>query len=361
MAQPSSINHAYAGRRVLVTGHTGFKGSWLCEWLLAAGADVTGLSLPELPTEPSLFTQLGLNTRMTDLRGDVRDAADVRRAVEKSRPEFVFHLAAQPLVRLSYDQPGLTVETNVNGTVRVLEELRRLEHPCAAVMITTDKCYENREWLHGYREEDALGGYDPYSASKAMVEIAIASWRRCFFKGHPVRIASARAGNVIGGGDWALDRIVPDAIRSLQSGTVIGVRNPAATRPWQHVLEPLSGYLALGAALAAGQLDADAPQASALAFNFGPEVSSNRPVGELVAEMLRHWPGQWHDGSQAGARHEAGRLHLSADKAWHLLGWRPRWDFAETIARTVQWYRRVHEDHTAAAAVTRAQITDFQS
>jgi CDP-glucose 4,6-dehydratase len=216
----------YAGKKIFVTGHTGFKGSWLCEWLLQLGAEITGYSLPP-KTKPALFNQLGLKSRVKHIIGDVRDLPALRRAVRRARPDFVFHLAAQPLVRESYARPVETFATNLMGTVNLLEVLRAIERPCAAVFVTTDKCYENREWHHGYREEDALGGHDPYSASKATAELAISSYRRAFFQQHPVKIASARAGNVIGGGDWATDRIVPDSIRALQKGRPIGVRDPA--------------------------------------------------------------------------------------------------------------------------------------
>ena len=244
----------YAGKRVLVTGHTGFKGSWLCEWLLGLGAKVTGYSLSP-PTQPALFEQLGLAGRLRHIIGDIRDLPGLSRALRKARPDFVFHLAAQPLVRDSYANPVETFAVNLMGTVHVLEALRSVRHPCAAVFITTDKCYENREWAYGYREDDPLGGSDPYSASKGAAELAISSYRRSFFGSHPVRIASARAGNVIGGGDWAVDRIVPDCMRALEKGKPIPVRNPKATRPWQHVLEPLSGYLWLGACLAGSAED----------------------------------------------------------------------------------------------------------
>ncbi|MCX6952807.1 MAG: CDP-glucose 4,6-dehydratase, partial [Verrucomicrobia bacterium] len=245
----------YRGKRVLVTGHTGFKGSWLCEWLLALGADVTGFAL-DPNTTPALFNQLVLANRLKDVRGDVRDLAAVGAVVQRTQPDFIFHLAAQPLVRLSYDQPVETYATNVMGTVHVLEAARQLKSRCTVVAITTDKCYENREWVHSYREEDPMGGYDPYSSSKGAAELVVAAYRRSYFSspGSLVRLASARAGNVIGGGDWALDRIVPDCIRALQDGRAIPVRNRVATRPWQHVLEPLSGYLWLGAKLAAGEV-----------------------------------------------------------------------------------------------------------
>jgi CDP-glucose 4,6-dehydratase len=227
---PSSFRGLYRGRSVFVTGHTGFKGSWLTAWLLELGAHVHGFAQPP-PTTPALFDQLGLAARIQHELGDVRDFMAVQRSIAKAQPDFVFHLAAQPLVRHSYEEPLETYATNVLGTAHVLEALRGLQKPCAAVLITTNKCYENREWVHGYREDDPLGGHDPYSSSKAAAEIAIASWRRAFFRDHPVKLASARAGNVIGGGDWAADRIVPDCIRSLQAGQPIGVRNPKATRP----------------------------------------------------------------------------------------------------------------------------------
>lgn len=325
----------FAGKTVLVTGHTGFKGSWLAEWLLLLGAQVHGLSLaPE--SGPALFDQLGLASRVHHQIGDIRDASLVCRHIQQIQPDFVFHLAAQPLVRLSYKEPVETYATNVMGTVHVLDALRTLEKPCAAVMVTTDKCYENREWLHGYREEDPMGGYDPYSSSKGMAELAIAAYRRSFFAEHPVKIASARAGNVIGGGDWAMDRIVPDCIRALQVGAPIGVRNPHATRPWQHVLEPLSGYLWLAACLSKAT-GSDSPLCSG--FNFGPGHDANRTVGELVVEALKTWPGRWEDQSDPFAHHEAKLLQLSTDKANALLGWSAAWRFADAVRETVTWYR----------------------
>jgi CDP-glucose 4,6-dehydratase len=347
---PQAFSGAYAGRRVLVTGHTGFKGSWLCEWLLSLGAEVTGFALPPV-TEPALFDQLGLENRMRHVTGDIREIGTVARVVEETRPEFVFHLAAQPLVRLSYDIPVETYATNVMGTIHVMEALRVYRNassaPVVAVMVTTDKCYENREWLHSYREEDPMGGYDPYSSSKGAAEIAIAAYRRSYFHPAgtatpPVLLASARAGNVIGGGDWALDRIVPDCIRSLQKNEAIPVRNKVATRPWQHVLEPLSGYLSLAASLAGLEnVKAPWPGRAELcsAFNFGPNLSSNRSVAVLVREVLKHWPGEWSDQSDPNAVHEAKLLNLATDKAFHLLGWKPAWDFEETIHETVAWYR----------------------
>lgn len=341
----STFAGSYRGKRVLVTGHTGFKGAWLSEWLLALGADVTGLALPP-PTTPALFDQLGLGNRLRHIEGDIRDSALVRRVVSEAVPDFVFHLAAQPLVRLSYEQPVETYATNVMGTAHVLEAIRVAGRPCVVVAITTDKCYENKEWVHSYREEDSMGGYDPYSSSKGAAELVISAYRRSYFseslrhsgRAPDVRLASARAGNVIGGGDWALDRIVPDCIRALQRGEPIPVRNIVATRPWQHVLEPLSGYLWLGACLANSQLSAFNSQLTS-AFNFGPALTSNRTVADLVQEILKHWPGRWEDRSDPHAVHEARLLNLATDKAYHFLGWKPVWPFEQTIAQTVGWYR----------------------
>ncbi len=345
----------YKGRRVLVTGHTGFKGAWLCEWLLALGAKVTGLALPPVPS--ALFDTLSLGARLDHRVGDVRDLATVKEAINAIAPEFVFHLAAQPLVRLSYANPVETYATNVMGTVHVMEALRVTGRPCVAVMVTTDKCYENQEWLHGYREEDPMGGHDPYSSSKGAAELAIAAYRRSYFESADavVKVASARAGNVIGGGDWALDRIVPDCVRALQRERPIQVRNKVATRPWQHVLEPLSGYLWLAACLAAPKV---APIQSdvAGAFNFGPSLASNRTVRDLVVEILKHWPGHWEDRSDPRPVHEATLLNLSTDKAYHALGWKPVWNFDETVAATMSWYGASDGERTA---LTRMQIERY--
>jgi CDP-glucose 4,6-dehydratase len=346
----------YRGRRVLVTGHTGFKGAWLCEWLLDLGATVCGIALAP-NTDPSLFDQLDLRARLDHHLQDIRESGATTAIIRDFRPDFVFHLAAQPLVRLSYERPVETWETNVLGTIHVLEALRLFEHPCAAVFITTDKCYENREWLYAYREVDQLGGHDPYSSSKAGAEIAIAAWRRSFFSKSEVKIASARAGNVIGGGDWALDRIVPDCMRALARGEKIPVRNKTSTRPWQHVLEPLGGYLSLAALLARASTE-EAPSLCD-AFNFGPRLESNRTVAELVIEILKHRPGQWEDRSNPNAPHEASLLNLSIEKAFHLLNWRPVWDFAETIARTAEWYAKVEQDPKSAATLTQHQIAAY--
>ncbi len=361
------LQQAYRGRRVFVTGHTGFKGAWLCEWLLSLGAEVRGFSLPP-PTVPSLFVQLGLRGRVDHVEGDVRDAAALARAMTGWEPDYVFHLAAQPIVRESYREPRSTWETNVMGTVHALEAIRDLMAQegaaVAAVLVTTDKCYDNREWVHAYREEDPVGGHDPYAASKAAAELAIAAWRASYFgpADSPAGIASARAGNVVGGGDWAPDRIVPDAVRALSQGRPVGVRNPAATRPWQHVLEPLGGYLLLAAAMAGRAPVAGDPAALRSAFNFGPPLESNRSVRELVEQLLAEWPGRWEDRSEPGAPHEARLLNLATDKAWHLLAWRPRWDFRTTVRRVADWYleaRGLGEDAAAFQALTRRQILAY--
>lgn len=350
------LRKTFAGRKVWVSGHTGFKGSWLTEWLLQLGATVTGYSL-QPPTRPALFEQLGLEKKIDHCIADINDSASVHDSIRACAPDFVFHLAAQPLVRASYGDPVGTFSTNVMGTVNVLDALRRIQQPCTAVMITSDKCYENLDWLHAYRENDPLGGHDPYSASKAAAEIVVSSYRRSFFSGSPslVRVASARAGNVIGGGDWATDRIVPDAIRHLIANQSIAVRNPDSTRPWQHVLEPLSGYLLLAAKLSA----ADKTEELASAFNFGPTVKSNRTVRELVEQILQVWPGTWNHVSSGQILKEARLLHLNHDKAYHLLGWEPRWNFETTVKMTVDWYRSV-QNGGDAGLLTREQIEAFQ-
>ena len=302
---------------------------------LSLGAQVTGYAL-EPNTKPALFEQLKLGQEFDSRIGDIRDAQALGRLVEEVRPEIVFHFAAQPLVLASYEDPIATFATNVMGTVHVLDALRRLDQPCVAVVITTDKVYENLNWEQRYRESDALGGHDPYSASKAASEIAISSWRRSFLAASGVRTASARAGNVIGSGDWAAHRIVPDLVRSLLAGEPLPVRNSAAVRPWQHVLEPLGGYLALAEALTGR----DDPRLQD-AFNFGPAADADRSVRDLVEEALAAWPGKtcgWRDTSSPNAPHEAHYLALSVDRARARLGWTPRWDFSRTVKETMAGY-----------------------
>ncbi len=338
----------WRSKRILVTGHTGFKGSWLTLWLLSLGAEVWGYSL-ELDSGRSLFKDLSLvqNSHHSGWGvfhsrfGDLRDLTSLRQVVVESQPDFVFHLAAQPLVRRSYRDPLFTWSTNVLGSLNLLESLKDLYQLCCVVMVTTDKVYVNQEWDFGYREVDRLGGHDPYSASKAAAEIAIASWRSSFcgpdtHQTPYLRIATARAGNVIGGGDWAVDRIVPDAMRALSVNETISVRQPNATRPWQHVLEPLGGYLLL-----AEELFNDSRFATA--YNFGPTIDSNRSVQELVETTLQFWPGSWSHLSDQITYHEAGRLNLQIDKAYNQLGWKPIWPFITTVDRTVSWYRSVYD------------------
>ncbi|MDB9412020.1 CDP-glucose 4,6-dehydratase [Microcystis aeruginosa] len=359
----------WSGKKVFITGHTGFKGCWLGFWLLHLGAEVKGLSLAA-NTTPALFDQLDLAKNLSHHIGDIREAELVARLIASWQPNVIFHLAAQPLVRLSYLESVETWNTNVMGTIHVLEALKSLTNPCAAVFITSDKCYENREWVYGYRENDPLGGYDPYSSSKAGAELAIASWRNSFFKTPqtPIGIASARAGNVIGGGDWSLDRIVPDAMRALIKSEPIPVRNPLATRPWQHVLEPLGGYLRLAESIYEQLMTANWQQDSRGlygAFNFGPALTSNRPVKELVESILQLWPGTWLDQSDPKAVHEAKLLNLVTDKAFHTLKWQPVWDFRQTLKETVTWYYQAaqmdSEDKAQLQDLTRQQIEYYQS
>jgi CDP-glucose 4,6-dehydratase len=301
-----------------------------------------------------------LSDQLGDVRADIRDHERLHRELLDFRPEFVFHLAAQPLVRYSYQHPVETYETNVLGTVHVLEGLRQVARPCTAVIITTDKCYENREWLHGYREDDPMGGADPYSSSKGMAELAVAAYRRSYFLKGPVRVASVRAGNVIGGGDWALDRIVPDIARALGRGEPVRLRNPHARRPWQHVLDPLHGYLKLAALMDASPDNGTQLPALCSGFNFGPEASSNRTVRELTEQMLRWLPGSWEPVGELNAPHEATLLHLSIDKARFLLDWTPVWDFETAVQNTAEWYRR-HFAQDDMRTVTADQVTAYQS
>jgi len=367
MDHPESrrLRTAFSGQRILITGHTGFKGSWLAEWLLLLGAQVTGFSQPP-PSDPALFTQLGLCERLDHRLGDVRDDLALAGVVKEFAPHFIFHLAAQALVRASYERPVETYATNVLGTVHLLEAVRLSGRECIIVCITTDKCYENHEWLHAYRETDRLGGRDPYSSSKAAAELVIATYRDSFFSPMraphvPVALASVRAGNVVGGGDWARDRILPDCMRALQRDESIRVRNPEATRPWQHVLEPLGGYLLLALALAEAKRSGDVERLKQLSspFNFGPPLESNRSVAALVTEILKHRGGVWIGHFEENAVHEANRLNLATDKAYHLLGWKPIWGFERTIAETVTWYLRSATE--PIDTLTRAQIGAYVS
>ncbi len=347
----------YHNRRVLITGHTGFKGAWLSLWLKTLGARVTGLSLPP-PTQPNLYEIIRPDTFEREITCDIQDAKALAAAVRETQPEIIFHLAAQPIVRLSYAEPLATLNTNVNGTAHLLEAIRLAKINCVTVCVTSDKCYENREWEFAYRENDPMGGHDIYSMSKGATELVVAAWNRSFFLPNAELgpVVTARAGNVIGGGDYAADRIVPDCVRALQAGKPILVRNPAAVRPWQHVLECLSGYLWLGARLAKEGKNSRL----ATPFNFGPEPSSRQPVRRLVEEILASWPGEWTDGSTPGSVHEAMLLSLSIEKAGALLHWQPTWGFAEAVKRTVAWYHERHvRKHQEMRAFTTAQIEAY--
>jgi CDP-glucose 4,6-dehydratase len=320
------------GRRVLVLGNTGFKGSWLSLWLHRMGARVAGLALPRPPTQPSLFALAGLEALIPTTHGDIRDLDAVRRAMSEWQPEIVFHLAAQPLVRRSYRQPVETFATNVMGTVHVLEAARGVPSVRGVVVVTSDKCYENRDWDWAYRETEAMGGHDPYSSSKGCAELVAAAYRRSFFSG----IATARAGNVIGGGDWAEDRLLPDCIRALTVGEPIAIRQPAAVRPWQHVLEPLCGYLLL-----AERLCEDAGGFGE-AWNFGPADEDARPVGWIASFVVEQWGGQarW-DAAIGITPHESAALKVDASRARARLGWAPRLHLAEALDWTIAWHRRL--------------------
>ncbi len=352
------LRSVFANARVLVTGHTGFKGSWLSLWLSNLGAHVSGVSLG-VPTEPSHFQSARLVNLLQDHRQDIRDGAALKAIVRNVQPDFIFHLAAQPLVRRAYSDPVETWQTNTMGTVNVLEALRGLEKPCVAVLITSDKCYDNMDWVWGYRETDYLGGPDPYSASKGAAELAIRSYVRSYFpKNGSVRIGVGRAGNVIGGGDWADDRIVPDCVRAWSQDGTVQLRNPLATRPWQHVLEPLSGYLVLAEALHANDNLHGEP------FNFGPAAQQDHSVGELVSAMSQHWDQvRWEDVSaQYGGPYESSLLKLNCDKALHHLRWSAAWDFEATVRATVLWYRRFYEaPQTSIAEFSLGQIEDYVS
>ncbi|MGM3277865.1 CDP-glucose 4,6-dehydratase [Ralstonia sp. 24A2] len=345
---------AWAGKRVFLTGHTGFKGSWLALWLRQLGAEVHGYSLaPE--TNPNLFTLAKVESALAGhTLGDIRDAGALRNAMTAARPDVVFHLAAQPLVRASYKDPAATYATNVMGTVNVLEAARGCTNLSAIVVATTDKCYDNREWAWGYRETDALGGHDPYSASKACAELVTASYRRAFFANGPL-LATGRAGNVIGGGDWSEDRLIPDAERAMRAGAPLVIRSPHATRPWQHVLDCLHGYLLLAQRLLAGDASC------ATAWNFGPDSAATRTVEQVLQGLQQHWPTLiWQlDASAATGKHEAGMLHLDASRARQQLGWQTAWPFETALEHTAAWYRQRHDKTTDARTLCDQQIDRF--
>ena len=349
----------FRNRRVLVTGHTGFKGSWLTSWLLELGARVSGVSR-DIPTEPSMFVELALERRITHHVLDIRDLSALAELFRAEQPEFVFHLAAQPLVSRSYRDPVETISTNAIGTMNVLECLRSLRQHCYAVLVTSDKCYDNVEWVWGYRETDRLGGKDVYSGSKAAAELIIHCYLHSFFMAPacPVRIAIGRAGNVIGGGDWAQDRVVADCVRAWSAGRVVEIRSPAATRPWQHVLEPLSGYLTLAQTLARGEA------VHGEAFNFGPPADQSHTVLELLSELARDWgleaAAAFRVSSDASFR-EAALLKLNCDKALQQLAWRPTLAYADGVRYVGDWYREFYRgERGRMAQLTARQIDDYR-
>ncbi len=348
---------AYSGRRVFVTGHTGFKGSWLTAWLLALGADVTGYAL-EPPTEPSLFYALGLDDAIHHVVADVRDHEVLERELSAAQPEAVFHLAAQPIVRESYARPRETFETNVMGTVNLLEAVRQCSSVRGVVVVTSDKCYRNRDDGRRFREDDALGGHDPYSASKACEDLVGTAYGATFLREQGVAVATARAGNVIGGGDWAPDRLVPDCVRALAAGVPVEVRSPDAVRPWQHVLEPLSGYLLLGAGTQQGGVSAEG------AWNFGPSRDdSGLAVRWVVERFVEEWgSGSWAPApGEANAPHEALHLDVDSDKATRELCWTPAWSSREAVRRTAAWYRRFSVEPQAAAALVQDDLAAYSA
>jgi len=343
----------YNGKVAALTGHTGFKGSWLAFWLSTLGARVHGYSLPP-PTHPNLHEVLAAESLASSVEADIRDLEAMKGWLARIRPDVIFHLAAQPLVRLSYLEPIDTLTSCVVGTAHVLEAVRSLGLTCRVVIVTTDKVYENHGWTYGYRESDSLGGHDPYSASKAAAEIITHAWRRSYFPAG--RVATVRAGNVIGGGDYAVERIVPDAVRARIAGQPLLLRHPEATRPWQHVLDCLSGYLEVGARLDGAP---DFPEA----FNFGPGPDGNRSVADLVDAFSRHWPGTWEKTGTDPFRVEANLLNLTIDRAVTRLGWRPVWSFDRAVGETAQWYASRHQASPAAnmLTVTRDQLDRYQS
>lgn len=354
------FNNNYSGKKVLVTGHTGFKGSWLTSWLLKLGANVVGVS-KGVPTDPSMFVELKLADRIKHIVADTRDLPKIKTIIREERPDFIFHLAAQAIVSVSYTDPVETITSNAIGTMNILEALRSAETPCVVVLITSDKCYDNIECVWGYRETDALGGKDVYSGSKGAAELIIKSYLHSFFKtpGNPIRLGVGRAGNVIGGGDWAKDRIVVDCMRAWSEGRTVEVRSPSATRPWQHVLEPLSGYLALGNALAADiGLHGEA-------FNFGPRAEQNRSVVELLEDLSRQWGFARADEAYCITGnipfYEASLLKLNCDKALYHLKWAPTLEYAETIRLVSDWYYAYYRARGNMFQLTLDQIATFET
>lgn len=347
-------NTFWIGKRVFITGHTGFKGGWLALWLSELGADVHGYAL-EPPTDPNFYTVTCLERRLASHTvGDIRNLEGLQQAVCNARPEVVFHLAAQPLVRYSYQEPVDTYTTNVIGTINLLEAVRHCGTARSIVNITTDKCYENREWVWPYRENEALGGYDPYSSSKACAEIVSTAWRRSFLAEAGIHLATARAGNVIGGGDWARDRLLPDFLRALNANQPLTIRSPKATRPWQHVLEPLSGYLRLAEALY------EQGGSYAEAWNFGPDDRDSRPVEWICEYLCNQVEGATWQCDTAHQPHEANALKLDSSKAKNLLGWQPRWSLEQALSMTLSWHNAWRNNEDMAESSIR-QIQQYEA
>ena len=351
-----NFKSTFCGKKVLITGHTGFKGAWLTIWLTQLGAQVVGIS-QDIPTTPSLFSAINLSKQISDHRFNITSIDNLCTVMASEKPDYIIHMAAQSLVKRSYLDPFTTWQSNLLGTVSILEATRRTLRECNIVIVTSDKCYKNKEWVWGYRENDELGGGDPYSASKAAAELSVRSYINSFFNGDMgIRVASARAGNVIGGGDWAGDRIVPDCVRAWSDGTSVLLRNPSATRPWQHVLEPLGGYLYLAQKLSENQ------SFNGESYNFGPLPENDHSVLELVHEMSKNWNQVSYeiDGSSSEITHaEAGLLKLSCEKAMSDLGWHATLDFSKTVQMTTEWYKSFYENSADLFEYTVSQINDY--
>jgi len=350
------FNNIFKNKKVLITGHTGFKGSWLSLWLKKLGADVYGFS-NRIPTNPSMYELLNLSDDLHSFTGDIRDIEALSEKVNTIKPEFIFHMAAQALVPVAYQNPVTTFETNTLGTVNVLEVVRKIKHQCTTIIITSDKVYDNVEWEWGYRENDKIGGIDPYSASKGMAELAIRSYFQSYLKNMKnIKLGITRAGNVIGGGDWAEGRIVPDLVRSVFNKQRAKIRNPNSTRPWQHVLEPISGYLQLAMSLNQEEV------INGSEFNFGPSADNAFSVRSLVNEIQSQWDIlNWEDVSTSEKIDEAGLLKLNCDKALLRLNWRPVLDFKETTKLTVDWYKALYEKDQNLKSLSLSQIDSYIS
>lgn len=350
------MENIFKGKRVLITGHTGFKGAWLTQWLLKMDAKILGIS-KGIPTKPSLFQVLGLKSEIKSLNIDITNAKKISKEILNFKPDFIFHLAAQSLVKKSYKDPLETWQTNTIGSINILNALRNIKKPVYSVFITSDKCYDNVEWSWGYRETDKLGGPDPYSGSKGAAEIAISSFQRSFFpEDGNIKLAVGRAGNVIGGGDWAEDRIVPDCMKSSSKKKHTIIRNPSSTRPWQHVLEPLSGYLLLAKNLY------ERKKIHGEAFNFGPNHNLNHTVKDLIIEMSKNWENiKWKILSNNSKEKESNLLKLNCDKASHILNWTPKMTFEESAFATVEWYKTFYSSKNRIKELTLSQIENFET